>query len=52
MKEQSKNWIRYAVIKDFPAGMPWEGTEEQKQKHGTSNARLAYVVLVHQPDFK
>ncbi len=51
-KEQSKNWIRYAVVKDFPAGMPWEGTEEKKQKQGLSNARLAYVLHMHQPDFK
>jgi hypothetical protein len=49
-KEQSKNWIRYAVVKDFPVGMPWEGLEEKKQEQGTSNARLAYVLQVHQPD--
>ena len=23
-REQSKNWIRYAVVKDFLVGMPWE----------------------------
>ena len=40
-REQSNNWIRYAVMRDFPAGMPWEGTEGKKQKQGTSNARLA-----------
>ncbi len=26
-KEQSKNWIRYAVVRDYPMGMPWEGIE-------------------------
>jgi hypothetical protein len=31
--------------------MPWEGTEEKKQQ-GTSNARLAYVVHVYQPDYE
>ena len=25
-REQSNNRIRYAVMRDFPAGMPWEGT--------------------------
>ena len=29
-KEQSKNWIRYAVVRDYPMGMPWEGIEEKK----------------------
>jgi hypothetical protein len=32
--------------------MPWEGTEEKKQKQGTGNARLAYVLHVYQPDYK
>jgi hypothetical protein len=50
-REQSNNWIRYAVMRDFPAGMPWEGTEEKKQKQGTSNARLAYGLHVHRPDY-
>jgi hypothetical protein len=40
-REQSKNWIRYSVVKDFPARMPWEGLEEKKQKQGTNNACLA-----------
>ncbi len=51
-REQSKNWIRYTVVKDFPAGIPWEGLEEKKQKQGTSNARLAYMLQVYQPDHK
>ncbi len=25
-------WISYAVVWEFPAGMPWEGAEEKKQK--------------------
>jgi hypothetical protein len=49
-REQSKNWMRYTVVKDFLAGMPWEGAEEKKQKQGTSNSRLTYVLHVHQPD--
>jgi hypothetical protein len=30
-REQSRNWVKYTVIREFPAGMPWEGTEEKKQ---------------------
>ncbi len=37
-KEQSKNWIRYSVVTDYPMGMPWEGIKEKKQKQGTTNA--------------
>jgi hypothetical protein len=25
-------WISYAVVREFPAGMPWEGVKEKKQK--------------------
>ena len=42
---QSKRWISYAVVREFPAGMPCEGAEEKKQKQGTSNTRLAYVSI-------
>jgi hypothetical protein len=31
--------------------MPWEGAEEKKQKQGTNNARLVYVLHVHKPDY-
>jgi hypothetical protein len=52
-REQSNNWMRYAVVvKDFLAGMPWEGIEEKKQKQGTSTSRLAYKLHVHWPDYK
>ncbi len=51
-REQTTNWIRYAVVWDFPAGMPWEGIEEKKQKQGTNNARLAFGLHVHRPDYK
>ncbi len=51
-RSQSKKWITYAVVREFPAGMPWEGAEEKKQKQGTSNARLAYVLHVYQPDYE
>jgi hypothetical protein len=40
-KSQSKKWISYAVVREFPAGMPWEGLEERRQKQRTSYARLA-----------
>ncbi len=40
------------MARDFPVGMLWEGLEEKKQKQGTSNACLAYVLHVHQLDHK
>jgi hypothetical protein len=51
-KSQSKKWISYAVVRELSAGMPWKGAVERKQKQGTSNARLAYVLHVHQPNYK
>jgi hypothetical protein len=51
-QEQTKNWIRYAVVRDYPMGMPWEGIEEKKQKQGTTNSRQAYVLRVHRPDYE
>ncbi len=51
-RSQSKTWISYTVVREYPAGMPWEGAEEKKQKQGTNNARLAYVLHVQQPDYK
>ncbi len=40
------------MVKDFPTGVPWEGLDEKKQKQGTSNAWLPYVLHVHQPNLK
>ncbi len=51
-REQSKNWVKYAVVREFPVGMPWKGTEEKKQNQGTTNARLAYILHVYQPCYK
>jgi hypothetical protein len=51
-REQTKNWIRYAVVRDYLMGMPWEGIEEKKQKQGTTNSRQAYVLHVHRPDYE
>jgi hypothetical protein len=51
-KNQQENWIKYAVIKEFPPGMPWEDAEEKKKKQGNNNTRLAYVLQVHQLDYK
>jgi hypothetical protein len=39
-------------VREYPAGMPWEGMEVKKQKQGTNNARLAYVLHVYQPNYK
>jgi hypothetical protein len=44
--------MKYAVVKEFPPGMPWEDTEEKKKKQGTNNAHLAYVLQVYQPNYK
>ncbi len=49
-KNQQKNWIKYAVTKEFPARMPWEDAEEKKTKQGNNNTRLAYPLQVHQTD--
>jgi hypothetical protein len=46
-KQHQSKWLSYAVVQEFPAGMPWEGAEEKKQKQGTNNARLVYVLHVH-----
>jgi hypothetical protein len=51
-REQSKNWIRFAVVREYPMGMPWEGIEEKKQKQGTTSACLACGLHVHRPDYK
>ncbi len=40
------------MVREFPAAMPWEGTKEKKQKQGTSDARLVYVMHMHKPDYK
>jgi hypothetical protein len=39
------------VVREFPMGMPWEGAEEKKQKQGTNNVRLAYVLHAHEQDY-
>ncbi len=51
-RSQSKKWITYAVVREFPAGMPWEGMEEKKQKQCTNNAQLVYVLHIYQLDSK
>jgi hypothetical protein len=51
-KDQHQNWIKYAVTKEFPPGMPWEDAEEKKKKQGNNNARLVYILQVYQPDYK
>ncbi len=51
-KEQRQTWIKYALTKEFPLGVPWEDAEEKKKKQGNNNACLAYVLQVYQPDYK
>ncbi len=50
-KQRQSKWLSYAVVQEFPAGMPWERAEEKKQKQGTNNPRLVYVLHVHKPDY-
>jgi hypothetical protein len=50
-KQRQPKWLSYAVVQEFPTGMPWEGAEEKKQKQGTNNAHLVYVLHVHKPDY-
>jgi hypothetical protein len=51
-KNQMSTWLNYAIVQEFPAGMPWEGAEEKKQKQGTNNACLAYALHVREPDYE
>jgi hypothetical protein len=32
--------------------MPWEGTKEKKQKQGSTNTRLAYILHMYQANYK
>ena len=50
-QRRTSKWLNYAVVREYPAGMPWEGVEEKKQKQGTNNAHLAFVFYVHEPDY-
>jgi hypothetical protein len=52
LKNQRSTWLNYAIVQEFPAVMPWEGAEEKKQKQGTNNVCLAYVLHVHEPDYE
>jgi hypothetical protein len=51
-RKLSKSWIEYAVIREFSMEMPWEGTEEKKQKQRTTNARLVYILHMYQANYK
>jgi hypothetical protein len=48
---QKENWIKYAITKEYPGGMPWEDQAEKKEKkQGSNNSRLAFVFHVHHPE--
>jgi hypothetical protein len=51
-KDQRQNWIKYAVTKEFPPGMPWEDAEEKKKKQGSNNVWSAYILQVYQPEYE
>ena len=48
---QKEQWIKYAITKEYPGGMPWEDQAEKKKKpQAATNSRLAFVFHVHRPD--
>ena len=48
---QKENWIRYAITKEYPGGMPWEDqVEKKKKKQSSNNAWLAFIFHGHCPD--
>ena len=48
---QKEQWIKYAITKEYPGGMPWEDQAEKKKKlQAANNSRLAFVFHVHCPD--
>jgi hypothetical protein len=48
---QKDKWIKYAITKEYPGGMPWEDQEEKKKKKQESNnSCLAFVFHVHCPE--
>ena len=48
---QKENWIKYAITKEYPGGMPWEDqAEKKKKKQVSNNSRLAFVFHFHRPD--
>ena len=48
---QKENWIKYAITREYPGGMPWEDqAEKKKKKQMPNNSRLAFVFHVYWPD--
>jgi hypothetical protein len=48
---QKEHWIKYAITKEYPGGMPWEDQAEKKKKlQAANNSRLGFVFHVHRPD--
>jgi len=48
---QKGHWIKYAITKEYPGGMPWEDQAEKKKKlQAANNSRLGFVFHVHRPD--
>jgi hypothetical protein len=48
---QKGKWIKYAITKKYPGGMPWEDQEEKKKKkQGSNGSRLAFIFHVHCPE--
>jgi hypothetical protein len=48
---QKGKWIKYAITKEYPGGMPWEDQEEKKKKkQGSNGSGLAFIFHVHHPE--
>jgi hypothetical protein len=48
---QKGKWIKYAITKEYPGGIPWEDQEEKKKKkQGSNSSRLAFIFHVHSPE--
>jgi hypothetical protein len=48
---RKETWIKYALTKEYPGGMPWEDqAEKKKKKQSSNNAWLAFVFHMHHPN--
>jgi hypothetical protein len=48
---QKGKWIKYAITKEYPGGMPWEDQEKKKKKkQGSNSSGLAFIFHVHCPE--
>jgi hypothetical protein len=42
-------WLKYAVVREYPTGMPWEGAEEKRQSKAlTTHAWCLFFATMNQ----